>query len=124
MVSHASSFLIQSVRKRDGRVVSFDKNRIVSAVSSAMQASGEGDTRRDPLLIADRVIKRLTEKYPRGGVPSIEAIQDVAEESLILLDFPKTAKAYILYRSERAHIRENKRVIPEHVQAFAQESKK
>ncbi|MDP2676277.1 MAG: ATP cone domain-containing protein [bacterium] len=124
MVSHASSFLVQSVRKRDGRVVSFDKNRIVNAVSRAMQASGEGDTRRDPLLIADRVIKRLTEKYPRGGVPSIEAIQDVVEESLILLDFPKTAKAYILYRSERAHIREKKKVIPDHVQAFAQESKK
>lgn len=124
MVFYASSFLVQSVRKRDGRVVSFDKNRIVSAVSRAMQASGEGDTRRDPLLIADRAIKRLTEKYPRGGVPSIEAIQDIVEESLILLDFPKTAKAYILYRSERAHIRENKKVIPEHVQAFAKESKK
>ncbi|PIR69788.1 MAG: ribonucleoside-triphosphate reductase [Candidatus Niyogibacteria bacterium CG10_big_fil_rev_8_21_14_0_10_46_36] len=123
MVSHASSFLVQSVRKRDGRVVPFDKNRISSAISRAMQASGEGNPQRDSFRITDRVIQRLAARYPRGGVPSIEAIQDIVEESLILLDFPKTAKAYILYRSERAHIREKKKTIPEHIQKLAQDSK-
>jgi len=123
MVSHASSFLVQSVRKRDGRVVPFDKNRIISAGFRAMRASGEGDPRRDPIHIADRVMKHLKTRYPRGGVPSIEAIQDIVEESLILLDFPKTAKAYILYRSERAHVREKKESIPEHVKKLTEESR-
>lgn len=123
-MQHASSFPIREVRKRDGRVVPFDKNRISNAVLRAMKASGEGDLSKDPFLVSDRVVKRLAEKYPRGGVPSIEAIQDVVEESLILLDFPKTAKAYILYRNERAQIREKRKTIPEHVQRIARESKK
>lgn len=124
MEGASSSFPINEVRKRDGRVVQFDKNRISNAIMRAMKASGEGDLSRDPFLVSDRVCKRLKEKYPRGGVPSIEAIQDVVEESLILLDFPKTAKAYILYRNERAQIREKRKSVPEHVQKLAEESKK
>lgn len=120
---HASS-LFQFVKKRDGRIVPFDEGRIVSAVYRAMKATGEGDLKKDPLFIKDKVVKGLLKKFPLTYIPSIEEIQDVVEETFIVSDFPKTAKSYIIYRQERAQVREKKTLIPEHVKKFADESKK
>ncbi|PIR70541.1 MAG: ribonucleoside-triphosphate reductase [Candidatus Niyogibacteria bacterium CG10_big_fil_rev_8_21_14_0_10_42_19] len=119
-----SSIFITSVRKRDGRVVPFDKTRIASAILRAMRAMNEGNLDRDPLRITDRVVRGLFKKYPKGGTPSIEEIQDIVEEALIVMDFPKTAKGYILYRHERAEIREKSKFVPEHVKKLAEDSKK
>lgn len=110
-------------RKRDGRIVPFDQARIVNAVRHAMQACGEGDVNVDPQRVADAAIAALRQRYPSGHVPQVEEIQDLAEESLILLDFPKTAKAYILYRHERAKIRDKVKDVPAHVKQLAAESK-
>lgn len=112
------------VRKRDGRLVPFDQPRITSAVFRALKAAGEGDAEKDSEKISDRVIVALTKRYPKDHIPSIEEIQDVAETELILADFPKTAKAYILYRNERAKVRERLLTIPENVRRLAAESKK
>jgi ribonucleoside-triphosphate reductase len=111
-------------RKRDGRVVPFDPARIVSAVRHAMQASGEGDIAHDPQRVAEAAINALHQQAPSGHVPQVEEIQDLVEESLILLDFPKTAKAYILYRHERAKIRDKVKDVPVHVKQLAADSKK
>ena len=124
MSSPSISFPIKQVRKRDGRLVSFDRNRITNAVYRAMLATGEGNRERDPLRVSDRVLKELLKKYHKGGMPSIEEIQDIVEEQLILMDFAKTAKSYILYRNERAQIREKVKVVPEHIGHLVQESKK
>ncbi|MBI2035313.1 MAG: ribonucleoside-triphosphate reductase, partial [Candidatus Liptonbacteria bacterium] len=113
-----------SARKRDGRVVSFDRNKIFNAVYRAMQATHEGNLARDPNIVTDRVIKELEKKFPQDYIPHIEEIQDVVEEALIILDFPKVAKAYILYRSRRAEVREKTRDVPERVKKLAEESKK
>ncbi len=115
---------IQSVQKRDGRIVPFDQSRITNAIYRAMQATGEGDLEKDPSRVSDRVMQELAKKYPEGGTPQIEEIQDIVEESLILLDFPKTAKAYILYRSERARVRDKAKLIPERVKDLVAESRK
>lgn len=112
-----------AVQKRDGRIVSFDQQRITNAIYRAMQASGEGDLAHDPQRVSDRVVRGLAKRYPKSHAPHIEEIQDVVEEALILLDFPKTAKAYILYRHERTEIREQRGFIPEHVQQLAAASK-
>ena len=112
------------VRKRDGRLVPFDQNRITSAISRALQAAGEGNLKEDPEKVSDQVVGALVKKYPKEHVPTIEEIQDIVETELILMDFPKTAKAYILYRNERAQIRERKKEIPENVKQLAAESKK
>jgi ribonucleoside-diphosphate reductase alpha chain len=89
-----------------------------------MEAAGEGDLARDPERIADRVVRELAKRYPKTHTPHIEEIQDVVEEVLILDDFPKTAKAYILYRKERSEIREKRKLVPEEVRKRAAESKK
>lgn len=115
--------MFQSARKRDGSVVSFDQSRISEAVLKAMRAAGEGDEAAAQ-KISDRAVKELLRKYPVSHAPHIEEIQDVVETALILNDYAKAAKAYILYRQERARLREQRKQIPERVHKLAEESKK
>jgi ribonucleoside-diphosphate reductase alpha chain len=112
----------EQVRKRDGRIVAFDAGRITNAIFRAMQATGEGSS-ESAEKVSEQVVVMLTKKNPGDHIPSIEEIQDAAESQLILMDFAKTAKAYILYRNERSQLRENKKEIPENVQKLAAESK-
>jgi len=119
----------QYTRKRDGRLVPFDQERITNAVLKAMKETGEGGLEA-ALHISDAVLRDLVKKHTKNGVlekessPHIEEIQDIVETNLILGDFPKTAKAYILYRNERSKLREKRREIPEHVKKLSEESKK
>ena len=110
------------MRKRDGRIVLFDQDRITSAIARAMQATGEGSA-QGAEKVSEQVIAALMKKYPAGHVPTIEEIQDVVETQLILMDFQKTAKAYILYRNERSQLRESTKEIPEYVKKLAAASK-
>ena len=110
------------VRKRDGRIVPFDQDRITSAISRAMSATREGSAEAAE-KVSEQVIGSLMKRYPAGHIPKIEEIQDVVETQLILMDFQKTAKAYILYRNERSQLRENKKEIPEYVKKLATASK-
>ncbi len=112
----------EQVRKRDGRIVAFDEGRITNAIFRAMQAQGEGSSDHAE-KVSEQVAVALSKKYPAGHIPTIEEIQDVVESQLILMDFAKTAKGYILYRNDRAQLRENTKVIPESVQKLAAESK-
>ena len=113
----------QTVRKRGGRLVSFDFARIVSAIAKALETTQEGKV-EDAEKIADSVVKELKKKYSSDYVLNIEEIQDEVEEQLILADYAKTAKSYILYRQERAQLREVARQVPEHVKKLSEESKK
>ena len=67
----------KSVRKRDGRVVPFDDERISGAVYRAMQAAGEGDLSKDPARVAERVLKEIVKKFPAAHVPAIGVAQDL-----------------------------------------------
>ncbi|KKP37221.1 MAG: Ribonucleoside-diphosphate reductase, partial [Candidatus Roizmanbacteria bacterium GW2011_GWA2_32_13] len=89
----------KSIKKRDGRVVPFDENRIVNAIFNAMRAAKEGK-KSNALLVCGKVISELKKLRSYDEIPTIEEIQDIVETELILTDFPKTAKAYILYRRE------------------------
>jgi len=111
------------VRKRDGRIVPFDDNRIVNAITKAMTVTGEG-SRDEAAKVAEQAVLELNKKFPAEHIPTIEHIQDAVESALILMDYAKTAKAYILYRNDRAQIRERKREIPAHVKQLSEESRK
>lgn len=110
-------------------MVPFDRGRIFNAIEKSMHASGEGDGQFTE-EVTEAVIKALIKKYmvagiiPEKSIPNIEEIQDIAETQLILLDYPKAAKAFILYRQQRSQLREKLREIPEHVKKLAAESKK
>ena len=112
------------VRKRDGRIVPFDQNKILGAIGRAMKVVEEGDPEREGQKIAERVVAKLADKFPKDHIPTIEEIQDVVEQELILGDLPKTAKAYILYRADRTLIRSQKQEVPERIKKLFDESQK
>ncbi len=96
--------MIQSVVKRDGRVVLYDESKIASAILKAMEASGCGDA-TDAAKVANSVQFEL--ERPHDGVPpQIERVQDIVEQELMRLGYEAAAKAYILYRANRTRIRE------------------
>jgi ribonucleoside-triphosphate reductase len=101
--------LIRTIRKRDGRQVGYDRDKIASAISKAFVATGEdtGSPRRET---ADNVASAVERNLEATGLisPSVEQIQDVVEHSLIEFGYVTTARAYILYRAERTKAREMK----------------
>jgi len=117
--------MIPQIEKRDGRLVPFDFDKIAVAIWKAMAATKEGD-QDDANLVAHQVVSELSrfaKKY-KNFLPTVEGIQDSVEKYLILNDFVKTAKAYILYRDKRAQLRATKIDIPDRVRKLAEESKK
>ncbi|MCR4276321.1 MAG: ATP cone domain-containing protein [Candidatus Parcubacteria bacterium] len=117
--------VIPQIEKRDGRLVPFDFDKISSAIWKAMMAAEEGSA-DDATLVAHQVVGelgRFAKKY-KGFLPTVEGMQDSIEKYLILNDYVKTAKSYILYRDKRAQLRAAHIEIPEHVRKLAEESKK
>ena len=96
--------MIQSIIKRDGRVVLYDQNKIASAILKALEASGEGNA-ADAARVANGVQMVLEGRFATEA-PDIEAIQDAVEQQLMNHGFSAAAKAYILYRANRTRARE------------------
>ena len=93
------------VRKRDGRLESFDQERITDAVWKAAKAVG-GKDREQAGRISDQVLAQLKSRFGEDGVPTVEEIQDLVEKMLIENGHARTAKAYILYRKQHQDQRE------------------
>ncbi|NHI04239.1 Ribonucleotide reductase of class III (anaerobic), large subunit [Candidatus Nitrosotalea sp. TS] len=99
---------IIDVKKRDGRVSSFQKDKISNAIYKALVACGRPDHGSADKL-ANRVIEKLvTHGYSSSALPSVEDVQDMVESTLIDEGLGEIAKAYILYRHERRRVREEK----------------
>ncbi len=96
---------IGKIRKRDGRVVKFDTEKITKAIWAAAQSVGGKDRTIAEKLTKD-VVRVLERKYDDGGIPGVEHIQDMVEKVLIENGHAKTAKAYILYREQHKNLRE------------------
>jgi len=93
----------EKIIKRDGRVVSFDQERIINAIFKAAKAVGGAD-RRTASKLSQEVVTILNEKYC-DTLPSVEDVQDIVEKVLIENGHAKTAKAYILYRKQHEELR-------------------
>jgi uridine kinase len=95
---------ITHVVKRTGAVVPFKKKRISNAIYQAAVAVG-GRDRQLAEDLADQVVETLGDETAPDHIPTVEEIQDVVEKVLIENGHARTAKAYILYREERARRR-------------------
>ena len=95
------------IRKRDGRIVEFDQGKITDAIFKALTVTNCGG-RRVAARLADKAVLLLNKRFKKDHIPTVEEIQDLVEEVLILGDFAETARAYILYREQRRRIREAK----------------
>jgi len=96
--------MIQSIIKRDGRVVLYDQNKIAAAILKALEASGDGNA-ADAARVANDVQRELEGKFTDQS-PNIESVQDSVERQLMNHGFNAAAKAYILYRANRTRARE------------------
>ena len=101
--------------KRSGKVVPFNEEKIVKAVSKAFKETGEGEV-KDAEKVAKKVAQLLSKSFRKGYVPEIEEIQDMVEKVLMILDFEVTAKAYILYREQHRKVRETEEALDEAVE--------
>ncbi len=114
---------IKEVRKRDGKVVPFQKEKIAEAIFKAATAVGGADRSLADDL-ADAVNIYLTREFTES-VPTVEEIQDIVEKVLIKTGHAKTAKAYIIYRQKRAKVRQVRAgLLPEEIKLAASEAGK
>jgi uridine kinase len=93
--------MIEKIVKRDGRLVPFDREKIVFAIFRAAVAVG-GRDRETAERVADDVTAMLEKRSYAASHPTVEEAQDIVEKCLIERGHAKTAKAYILYRYEHA----------------------
>ncbi|HAF61314.1 MAG TPA: response regulator SirA, partial [Anaerolineaceae bacterium] len=99
---------IEFVIKRNGVKVPFTPQRITNAIYRAAVAVG-GRDRETAEQLTEQVVTYLEENFPSGQYPSVEDVQDAVEKMLIENGHSKVAKAYILYRDERARMRANRK---------------
>ena len=96
--------MITKIKKRDGREVPFNIEKIANAIFKAASVTG-GKNYDSALKLADKVAEYIEKDFNRQ-VPTVEEIQDVVEKVLIDSGYARTAKEFILYRAERTRIRE------------------
>ncbi|NGM16448.1 anaerobic ribonucleoside triphosphate reductase [Xiamenia xianingshaonis] len=103
--------MVTTIIKRDGRTAEFRVEKIAEAVEKAFVACGTMQDR----TAADEIAAKVVEKLEAGaieGIPTVEGVQDLVEETLIEQGHVQTAKSYILYRAERSRVRDvNSRLI-------------
>ncbi|MDD6483698.1 MAG: anaerobic ribonucleoside triphosphate reductase [Clostridiales bacterium] len=98
--------MVESIIKRDGRRTDFDISKITDAINKAFVASTARDDRNYADFLANKVLYDIEEQSIK--TPTVEQIQDSVERVLINNGHVRTAKAYILYRSQRSRVREMK----------------
>jgi anaerobic ribonucleoside-triphosphate reductase len=92
------------IRKRDGRYVRFNAEKITSAIEKAGAVTGEFDVKTARKLTI-RVLN-LAEKVFGDKIMGVEDVQDIVEEVLLSSPYRNTAKRYIIYRDQHARLRE------------------
>ena len=103
---------VDRVIKRDGSIVPFDRKRIESAIHAAARATGNADGQPLAETLSWAVSGLLEGQFGGNGhLPHVEEIQDMVEEVLIKSGQPQIAKAYILYRQQRAATRDARQML-------------
>ncbi len=98
--------MVNKIIKRDGRQVEFDIDKISDAINKAFIAS----TQRNDPEYAEKLAEQVVFELEEIGfdTPSVEQIQDCVERVLVKNGHVRTARAYMVYRSERTRVRQMK----------------
>jgi len=99
---------LTSIVKRSGELVPFDRGKIAVAIYKASAAVGTHDHELSERL-TDEVVAALAGTYSDERIPTVEDTQDVVERVLVRSGHPEIAKAFIVYRHERARMRSRAR---------------
>ena len=97
----------KSIIKRDGRITSFDEEKISFAIFRALRAIGKPDRK-----LANQLTKKVIEQinFKSEEIPTVETVQDLVEKVLFDNQYFEAAKAYIIYRYQHQNIRETKEI--------------
>ncbi|MDQ1256640.1 MAG: hypothetical protein QG656_1238 [Candidatus Hydrogenedentes bacterium] len=95
---------VQTILKRDGREVPFDRAKIAEAIFKAAQSIGGADRARADSLAAAIAIYLM--KTCAGQTPTVDQVHDAVEKVLIEMGHARTALAYVRYRDRRARVRQ------------------
>ena len=101
---------LTKVKKRDGRIVRFDRKKIETAIFKSAQTLG-GKDKNIAEELSYKVVDVVKENTSAGKIPNVEDVQDAVEKVLIEEGHARTAKCYILYRQKRAEIRKTKSLL-------------
>ncbi len=99
------------VIRRNGKVTTFDASKINVAITKAFLAVEGGSAAASRRVhdtvteLTEQVVSALLRRLPSGGTLHIEDVQDQVELALMRGGHHKTARAYVLYREERARLR-------------------
>ncbi len=96
---------LNSIKKRDGRIVNFEEEKIVHAIFKAMRAVSKPD-RQKAIEITKEVINKIS--LNNNSMPEVETIQDMVEKQLFEFGDFDIAKAYMIYRNQRHSLRTTK----------------
>lgn len=99
---NTTTTLPEKIVKRHGSIVLFDANKIRYAIQKALVATDVTMDDNSPLALS--ITEAVCSHLP--PFPTVEQCQDIVEEELMKAGLIKTAKAYILYREKRSHLRE------------------
>lgn len=89
-----------NITKRDGKLVPYDKNKVIGALRKAFNAC--------EYVVEDKVIEEIANAVNVWEEIHVEDIQDQLEELLLDYDFPVVYKAFSRYRDKQAMIRESR----------------
>lgn len=95
-----------NVLKRDGRIVQFNKEKIINAILKAFMAV-DGEITDYASIKAQNIADYIASISTSKDELSVEEIQDYVERGLMSLKRKDVAKAYILYRKQRDNARQN-----------------
>src|SRR4030042_4082191 len=102
--------MFAQIKKRDGRIVNFDPEKITNCIFKAAQ-SVSGKDRITAENLTNQVAESLEGELKPGEIPTVEKVQDAIEKILVETSHYRTAKAYILYREKRAELRRAKSLL-------------
>ena len=94
---------MQYIKKRDGRLVEFNKNKIIEAIIKAFK-SIDGDITPYATEKANNIAD-FVEAKSKDKILTVEEIQDMVEQGLMSTRRKDVARAYIAYRIERTRVR-------------------
>lgn len=103
---------IRKMKKRDGRIVDFEPERIAIAAGKALKAAGTANDKIARNIVKDVIQELKVRGYDsEEALPDVELIQDLVEHAFIKKGLSKAAKLYILYRSQHEKMRDAKHLM-------------
>lgn len=95
-----------SLRKRDGRLATFEVDKIARAIAAAGAATGEFEAE-----MAQALAEAVRQQLAHRTAVEVEQVQDGVERALMAAGYFDTARAYIVYRERHARLRRDRKAV-------------